>query len=177
MIGVTIHIRSLRSLVTFLSLLTTVPIILLQHCYCTFVIVLCVPFTWLFINLTMCIRALFTKSATTLRLVEQAFWRVPLFTEWVDASAFEVILGDFFLWDFGFSTLFFHSAAWKNLEKNSAVSFLHVYLNRDGNFDCLLWNTVRWISIANKLQEFIVHAVLSLDSWPRRFFHNFRSWR
>ena len=40
----------------------------------------------------MCIRALFPKSATTLGLVEQAFWRVPLFTEWIGASSFEVIL-------------------------------------------------------------------------------------
>ena len=40
----------------------------------------------------MCIRALFLKSATTLRLLEQAFWRVPLFTQKVDASSFEVIL-------------------------------------------------------------------------------------
>ena len=40
----------------------------------------------------MCIRALFTKSATTLGLVEQAFWRVQLFTEWSGASSFEVIL-------------------------------------------------------------------------------------
>ena len=31
-----------------------VPIILLQHGYCTFVIILFGPFTWLFINLTMC---------------------------------------------------------------------------------------------------------------------------
>ena len=46
----------------------------------------------LFINLAMRIRALFPKSATTLGLVEQAFWRVPLFTEWIGASSFEVIL-------------------------------------------------------------------------------------
>ena len=32
------------------------------------------------------------KFATTLCLVDQAFWRVPLFTERVDASSFEVIL-------------------------------------------------------------------------------------
>ena len=30
---------------------------------------------------------------------------------------------DFFLWDFGFSMLFAHSAAWKNSETNSTVSF------------------------------------------------------
>ena len=39
------------------------------------------PFARLFINLAMRIRALFPKSATTLGLVEQAFWRVPFFTE------------------------------------------------------------------------------------------------
>ena len=84
---------------------------------------------------------------------------------------------DSWLWDVGFSTHFSYSAAWKNLGTKSAVSFLHVYLNRDGNCNCLLWYTARWTPIANNLQEFLVHAVLSLDSWPRRFFHNFRFWR
>ena len=32
------------------------------------------------------------SPTTTLDLVEQAFWRVPLFTKWVVASSFEVIL-------------------------------------------------------------------------------------
>ena len=50
------------------------------------------PFARLFIKLAMRIRALFSKPATTLGLVEQAFWRVPLFTEWIGASSFEVIL-------------------------------------------------------------------------------------
>ena len=49
--------------------------ILLQHGCCTFVIILFGPFTRLFFNLAMRIRALFSKSATTLGLVEQAFWR------------------------------------------------------------------------------------------------------
>ena len=57
------------------------PITPLQHSYCTFVIILFGPFSRLFINLTVCIRALFPKPATTLGLVEQAFWRVPPFTE------------------------------------------------------------------------------------------------
>ena len=74
----------------------------------------------------------FPKSATALGVVEQAFWRVPLFTEWIGASSFEVILagpsrhsttGTFFLWDFEFSTHFSHSAAWKISEMDSAVSF------------------------------------------------------
>ena len=68
------------------------PIIILQHGYCTLDIILLGPFSRLFINLTVCIRALFTKSTTTLGLVKQAFWRVPLFTERVVASSFQVIL-------------------------------------------------------------------------------------
>ena len=56
-------------------------LMLLQHSHCTFVTILFGPFARLFFNLAVRIRALFTKSATTLGLVEQAFWRVPFFTE------------------------------------------------------------------------------------------------
>ena len=97
MTGVTVDIGPPRSLVTFVTVdnrlpYVFVPLILLQHNYCTFVIILFGPFTRLFINLTMCIRALLPKSATTLGLVEQAFWRVPFFTEWIGASSLKVIL-------------------------------------------------------------------------------------
>ena len=97
MIGSTVLIRSPRSFVTFVKVgkrlpCIFVPIILLQHGHCTLGIILFVPFTRLFINLTMWIRALLSKFATNLCLVEQAFWRVPLFTEWVIASSYEVIL-------------------------------------------------------------------------------------
>ena len=44
-------------------------LMLLQHAYCTFVIILFEPSTRMLINLTMCIRALFSKSVTTLGLV------------------------------------------------------------------------------------------------------------
>ena len=86
MTGVTVDIGSHRSLVTFVTVDNKLPYIfmpsiLLQHGYCTFVIILFGPLTKLFINLAMRIRALFPKSATTLGLVEQTFWRVPLFTE------------------------------------------------------------------------------------------------
>ena len=64
----------------------------LQHIHCTFVTILFGPFARLFFNLAMRMRALFPKSATTLGLVEQAFWRMPLFTEWIGASSFQVIL-------------------------------------------------------------------------------------
>ena len=40
----------------------------------------------------MCERALFTKTATILVFVEQAFRRMPSFTEWVIASSSKVIL-------------------------------------------------------------------------------------
>ena len=61
-----------------------VPIIILQHGYCTFNIILLGPFPRLFLNLTMCIRALLLNCTTTLGHVEQAFWRVPLSqNEWV----------------------------------------------------------------------------------------------
>ena len=40
----------------------------------------------------MCIRALIPKFASILGHVEQAFWEMPLFTEWSGASSFEVIL-------------------------------------------------------------------------------------
>ena len=94
---ITILVRSSRSVVTFTMVDNSLPyilmpIILVQHSYCTLVIIRFGPFRRLFIVLTVCIRALFRKSATTLGLVEQAFWRVPLFTERVVASSFEVIL-------------------------------------------------------------------------------------
>ena len=97
MTGITLDIGSPRSLVNFVAVDNRMPyisvqIILLQHGHCTFVIILLGPFTTLFINLTMCIRALFTKPTTALGLVEQAFWRVPLFTESIGASSFEIIL-------------------------------------------------------------------------------------
>ena len=63
-----------------------------QHGYCTFLIILFRPLTRLFINLSMRMGALFPKSASIFGLVEQAFLRVPLFTEWSGASSFEVIL-------------------------------------------------------------------------------------
>ena len=52
-----------------------------QHSHCTFVTIILKPFARLFVNLAMRLSALFTKSASILGLVEQAFWRMPLFTE------------------------------------------------------------------------------------------------
>ena len=68
------------------------------------------------------------------------------------------------------------SVVWKNSETDSTVSTLHAYSYRDGNCNCVLSHIARWFPIANHLQEFFVHAVLSLDSWPRRSSQNFRFW-
>ena len=119
-----------RSIVTSIGdIFSFLPISLFQHSHSTFVIIRFRPFRRLFINLTMCERALFPKPTTTLGLVEQAFWRVPFFTERVIASSSKVILAaivtfyhwGFYLWDFGSSMVFAHSAAWKNSETDLMV--------------------------------------------------------
>ena len=52
------------------------------------------PLAKLFFNVAMRIRSLFSKSASVLRLVEQAFWRMPFFTEWIVVSSFSVIVAE-----------------------------------------------------------------------------------
>ena len=152
MIGSTILIRSPQPVVIFAKVESRspyilAPIILFQHNYCTLVIILFRPFTRLFINLTVCIRAHFNHSwSCRTNILEGVFsfhrtscckflWGNPCktndtFYHW-----------DFFLWDFGFSTLFSHSAAWKNSKTCSTVSFFHACWYRGGNCNCLLWNT------------------------------------
>ena len=125
-------------------------------------------------------RALFTKSATTLGLVEQAFWRVPLSTEWIGASSFEVILA-------GPSR---HSSTGTFASGTSGSQRISLILSRRRSRRrirlcrfCTLFDIVtetatvsfrrlpRWFSTANNLQEFFAHAVLSPDSWPRFVSH------
>ena len=122
-------------------------LMLLQHCHCTFVTFLFGPFARLFINLATRIRALFSKFAPTLGLVEQAFWRVTFHRmNWCKfpwgnpCRAVETFFHWYcFLWDFGFSTHF----SLCNSETDSAVSILHAYEYRDGNYNCLLQNSAR----------------------------------
>ena len=160
MIGVTIDIKSTRSLVIFVTFdnklpYIVVPIILLQHGYCTFVIILWRPFTKLFINLMMWIRALFSQicnhswSCRTIILEGATFHRMSWCKfPWSNpCNAIKTFYHwDFFLWDFGFSTHLPHSAAWKNSETDSTVIF-HAYSYRGGNCNCLLQNTARWTPI------------------------------
>ena len=95
MTGVTLHNGLPRSIVTFVTVNNRLPcsivqVILLQRGYCTFVTIIFLlgcSSTW------RCAQDhFFQKSATTHGLVEQALWRVPLFTEWIGASSFEAIL-------------------------------------------------------------------------------------
>ena len=139
----------------------------------------------MFINLTMCERALFPKPTTTLGLVEQAFWRVPFFTEWVFASSLKVILakpsrrsttrtsasgtsGSRWL-----SLILLHERIRRRIWW---WNFFHAYWYRGGNYTCFLSHIARWFPIANNLQELFVHAVLFPDSWPGRSSQNFRFW-
>ena len=108
----------------------------------------------------MCIWARFPKSANTLGLVEHAFWRVPLFTEWIGGRSHKVIparpsrhsatgtssSGTSSSGTSGSRRMSLIPAAQKSSEKDSAVSFSHVYWYRDGNCNCLLQNTARWDS-------------------------------
>ena len=86
-------IRFPRSIVTLVGNRSAfLPIFLFQHSHSTFVIILFWLFCRLFIILTMCEWAPFSKPTTTLGLVEQAFWTVTLFSEWIGANSPEVIL-------------------------------------------------------------------------------------
>ena len=69
MTGVTVYNELPRSIATFVTVNNKLPcsivqVILLQHGYCTFVTILFGPFTWLFINLAMRVRALFPQIYT-----------------------------------------------------------------------------------------------------------------
>ena len=157
-----------------------------QQGHCTFVTVLFRPFARLFINLTMRIRALFPKSASIFGHVEQAFWKMPFFTEWSGASSFEVIL----------ALQSSHFPTWASASGTSGSwCSSHILPRRRSRRRirlCRCCTLIHIVSdtaivsfrklpvsfpIANNLQEFFVHAVLFPDSWPRRFFHHFHFWR
>ena len=134
----------------------------------------------------MYIRALFPESATTHRLVKQAFWRVPLFTEWVDASSCEVILvkpsKHSTTWTFSSGT---SGSRWFSL------TLLHERIRRriwwcnfSSDIDIVAETAIvsfHTLPVGFPLptisKKIFVHAVLSLDFWPRRSTQNFHFWR
>ena len=131
----------------------------------------------------MCIRALFSKSAITHGLVEQAFWRVPLYTKWVIASSFDVILA----WPSRQSTTGTFSSGTSGSRRISLILLQRIrrwiwWCNFSTLIDIPAETaivSVRTLPVElplPTLQEFFVHAVLSLDSWPRRSSHSFRFW-
>ena len=128
------------------------------------------PFTRLFITLAMCIRGLLTEFATTLDLVEQAFWRVPLFTKWIGASSFEVIL----------ARPSKHSTAGTLSSGTSGsrrISFILLHER--------IWRRIRLCHFCTLINIVTKTAIVYSGTlpvglplpWPRRFFHNFRFWR
>ena len=143
-------------------------LMLLQHCHCTFVTILFTPFARLFINLAMRIRALFTKSATTLGLVEPAFWRVPLFTKRIGPSSFEVILtrpsrqSTTGTLASGTSLILPHERTRRRIRLCQFCTLIDIVTETA----IVAFRTlpVGWFSIANNLLESCVHAVLYPDS-------------
>ena len=158
---------------------------LLQHGHCTFVTILFWPFAGLFINLAMRIRALFPRSATTLGLVEQTFWRVPLFTEWIGASSFEVILsgpsrhsttGTSSSGTLGsrcISHTLLRRRARRRIRLCRICTLIHIVSET-------AFVSVRTLPVGSPLPTISKNSLstlfCSLDSWPRRFLHNFRFW-
>ena len=143
-------------------------------------------FTRLFINLTVCIRALFPKTAThswscRTSIQEDAIFCRMSYCKFLwgnPCRAIETFYHwDFFLWDFGFSMIFAHSAAWKNSEKNSAVSFFARLLTS--------WRKLQLFPLEHcplgfPLPTISKYALYTLFcpwiSWPRRSPHNFNFW-
>ena len=126
----------------------------------------------LLINLTMCIRALLPKFATTLCLVEQAFWRVPL-SQNECASSFKVILaspsrhsttGTFSSGTSGsrcFSLILLH----ERIRRRIRLCQFSALINVVAETAIVSSRTLPvGLPIANYLQEFFVLAVLFPDS-------------
>ena len=123
-------------------------LILLQHGYWTFVIILFGPFARLFFNLATCKEELLSQicihswscRASILEGEGATFHRMNRckFLRGNHCRAIET----FYHWDLPLGLLvldaFFHSAAWKNSEKDLMVNFFHAYWYRGGNCNCLL---------------------------------------
>ena len=117
-------------------------------------------FTRLFVNLTVCMRALFSKPTTTLGRVKQAFWRVPLFTEWIGASSFDVI----FAWPSRHST----TGTLSSWTSGSRISLILLHEELGDGFSCVIF--ARWMTSWRKLQlSPLEHCPLAYhcQQWPR----------
>ena len=171
---VSIHNRSL----------SVVMLILLQHSHCTFVTIL-----W---DLCLAVRqpddlhtstffpiCIHFRTCGTSILEDATFHRMNWykFLYGNPCRAIETFFhSDSCLSDFWFSTHFSHSAAWRTRRRFRLCRF------------CTLIDIVTETAIVSyrtlpvgfplpdNLQEFFVHAFLSPDSWPPRFFHLFRFW-
>ena len=145
-----------------------------QHSHCTFVTILFRPFARLFFHLAMRIRALFSKSGPTLGLVEQAFWRMPVFHRmnwckflWGISCRDNRNILPLGLFPLGLLVLdaFLSFCRVEELgERFGCVVFARLLISWRKRQVSPLEHCTRWLSTANKLLEFFVHAVLSPDS-------------
>ena len=140
--------------------------------------------TVLLSSFCLCKRALFSKSAATLGLVEQAFWRVPLFTERVGASSFEVILarpsthsttGTLSSGTSGFgcfSLILLHERSRRRIRLCQISPLIDIVAETA----IVSFSTLPVGFPLKQSPRFFLRAVLSPDSCQRCFFHNFRFW-
>ena len=127
---------------------------LFQHGHCTFVTILFRPFARLFVNLAVCLRALFSKSASILGLVEPAFWRMPFFTEWIGASSFEV----------GLARQSSHSPTWASASRTSGSRCIFHILPHGRS-----WRRVRLCRFCTLIQVVLETATVSFRTLPVGF--------
>ena len=124
--------------------------VIFQYNHCTFVTILFWPFARLFINLAVCTRALFPKSASIFGLVEQALQRMPFFTEWVVRS-FKVILAR--------QSSHFHTCASASRTSGSRCIFLILLRRRS-------WKKIRLCRFCTIILIVSETAIVSIRKLP-----------
>ena len=174
MVGVTILVKSHQTFEIYVKLHNKlqyifVPIILLQHDYCTFLIL------YESTSPQICNHSLSCRTS----ILEGAILK-----KWVIASSSTVILAKTLKHSTtGASSPRISGSRWFSLivlhqrirRRIWWCNFSTLIVTVAETANCLLSNTVRCTPIVNNLQKFFVNAVLSPDSWPKRS-HNFSFW-
>ena len=132
-----------------------------------------------------CAQEQIPKFATTLCLVVQAFWRVPLFTKWVIASSSKVILArpsrrsttgtpaSGTLGPRRFSLILLRSRARRRIRLCRFCTLIDIVTET-------AIVSFRRLPVGFPLPTFSKNSLYTLfcplDFWPRRFFHNLHFW-
>ena len=190
MTSVTIDIGSLQSLVTFVMVDNRLPkafvqTILLQHGYCsTRPRVVADSGHCARMHIVMLMNNLVNGPKRMMAKV-QSFWRVPPFTKRVIASSCEVILarssrhsttGTLSSGTSGslrFSLILLHERSRSQIRLCQFSTLIDVVAESA----IVSFHTLPVGVPLPIISKYFVHAVLSLDSRPRRVFHNFHFWR